>query len=108
MRSIADSIGKAAVLDQLAEESAELAKAALKMSRILRGKNPTPVTPRAAEKNLVEEFTDVMVVAAELGLRKDEKVAELKRNRWHKRLEKKHDAKRKRRPQTSGEKKRSR
>lgn len=96
MRSITDYIGKAAMYDQLAEESAELAKAALKMSRILRGKNPTPVTPKAAERNLVEEFTDVMVVAAELGLRKDDQIAKFKAKRWKRRLEKKNRSRRKR------------
>lgn len=37
-------IGKAAMLEQLAEEAAELAQAALKCARIERGENPTPVT----------------------------------------------------------------
>lgn len=78
------------------------------MSRILWDKNPTPVTPKATERNLVQEFTDVMVVTAEPGLRKDDKIAELKRNRWHKRLEKKHAAKRRCLPRSSGERKRSR
>ena len=38
-----EAIGSAAMLEQLAEESAELAQAALKAARILRDDNPTPV-----------------------------------------------------------------
>lgn len=38
---ISSAIGTPAVLEQLAEESAELAQAALKLSRKLRGENPT-------------------------------------------------------------------
>ena len=41
---IAVRIGAAAALDQLAEESAELTHAALKLARIWRGVNPTPVS----------------------------------------------------------------
>ena len=54
-----EAIGSAAMLEQLAEESAELAQAALKVARILRGDNPTPVTLKEAEEHLVEEYTDV-------------------------------------------------
>lgn len=41
---IIEEIGEAAMLEQLAEECTELAKAALKMARIIRKENPTPVT----------------------------------------------------------------
>ena len=37
-------LGEAEVLAQLAEECTELAQAALKMRRVLDGKNPTPDT----------------------------------------------------------------
>ena len=40
---IIEEIGEAAMLEQLAEECTELAKAALKMARIIRKENPTPV-----------------------------------------------------------------
>lgn len=39
-----EKIGLPAMHEQLAEEATELAKEALKMARILRGENPTPVT----------------------------------------------------------------
>ena len=40
---IVREIGSAAALEQLAEEASELTKASLKMARIIRGDNPTPV-----------------------------------------------------------------
>lgn len=43
---IIEEIGEAAMLEQLAEECTELAKAALKMARIIRKENPTPVTEK--------------------------------------------------------------
>lgn len=45
---IIEEIGEAAMLEQLAEECTELAKAALKMARIIRKENPTPVTEKDA------------------------------------------------------------
>ena len=53
-------IGRPAMLEQLAEEASELAKAALKLARIERDENPTPVTKDEAEMNLTEEYTDVV------------------------------------------------
>lgn len=44
---IIEEIGEAAMLEQLAEECTELAKAALKMARIIRKENPTPVTEKS-------------------------------------------------------------
>ena len=38
-----EKIGTSAKLEQLAEEAAELSQAALKLARVLRGENPTPV-----------------------------------------------------------------
>lgn len=58
---IAKKLTKAAALEQMAEEAAELAQAALKYARILRGENPTPVTEREAIGYLSEEVADVLV-----------------------------------------------
>ena len=60
MINIMEEIGEPAVLEQLAEECAELSKAALKLARILREENPTPVTRAAARAALTEEKEDVM------------------------------------------------
>ena len=70
-KKIVDYIGYPAMLEQLAEECAELGKAALKMARIVRKENPTPVTGEEALKNLREEYTDVVQCAMELGLKPD-------------------------------------
>lgn len=56
---IVETIGLSALLEQLAEESAELAQAALKTARVLRDENPTPVTYHDAWEHLVEEIADV-------------------------------------------------
>ncbi len=47
---IIKEIGTAAMLEQLAEECTELGKAALKMARIIRKDNPTPVTIEQAKE----------------------------------------------------------
>lgn len=69
---IIEEIGEAAMLEQLAEECTELAKAALKMARIIRKENPTPVTEKDAIANIREEYTDVVQCAGELSLTVDE------------------------------------
>lgn len=44
----------------LTEEALELALAALKLRRVLDGRNPTPVTKEQATANLLEEYGDVL------------------------------------------------
>lgn len=44
MGHMLDQIEEPAMYEQLAKECTELAKAALEMARIIRNKNPTPVT----------------------------------------------------------------
>lgn len=83
---IPQNIGAAALYEQLAEEASELAQAALKASRILRGNNPTPVKPAEARDNLIEEYTDVCLVAKLLGLNTDEVQSVRKKQRWVNRI----------------------
>ena len=59
--NIVAEIGLPAVLEQTAEEAAELSKACLKLARVIRGENPTPVTYDEALKDVKEESTDVSV-----------------------------------------------
>lgn len=80
-----EKIGEAAMLELFAEECTEAAQAALKLARIIRGENPTPVTRGFAVKNLVEEYTDVRICAKELGLHKDSAIAKAKRERFERR-----------------------
>lgn len=76
------------IYDQLAEEAAELAQAANKMARVLRGTNPTPKTEKEAKRDLVEEYTDVVTVCQNvLNIEADAMLADYKLYRWRKRLE---------------------
>lgn len=91
MDLIADRIGPAAMLELLAEESTELAHAALKMARRIRCENPTPVTMEDAESKLAEEMADVILVAKILkiqGIQFDNNAIGAKKlKRWFDRIE---------------------
>lgn len=57
------------LLEQLAEEAAELAKAALKLIRAEGlSNNTTPITAGQARTDLQEEFSDILMVAELLEL----------------------------------------
>lgn len=60
---IVDQIGEAAALEQLAEEATELSKAALKLARIVRRENPTPVDFDTAFRAFLEELGDTRLCA---------------------------------------------
>ncbi len=59
---IREKLDDCELLCQLAEEAAELSKAALKLRRVYDGTNPTPVDPYEAYDNLMEEVADVKLV----------------------------------------------
>lgn len=59
-------IGEEPLLELLGEECSELTHAALKMARVKRGENPTPVTEDKAKENLIEEIADVYLVLDEI------------------------------------------
>ena len=86
-----EKIGKAAMLEQLAEEAAELSQAALKLARVLRGENPTSVTRKEARKHLMEEYTDVWQCAMELMISVDYHQIDEKSERFWKRWEARED-----------------
>lgn len=81
-----DELSNADLYEQLAEEATELAQACLKMSRKLRGTNPTPLSIDEITKMLTEEFTDVVSVASILLVGVDSNLANAKRARWNDRL----------------------
>lgn len=85
-REIRQKVSEAALYEQLAEECVELAHAALKLARIKRGENPTPVSVEDAMGAVMEEYTDFRVVAYVLEMGWDIDVFEQKLIRWHKRL----------------------
>lgn len=82
----ADVLSEPARLEQLAEEAAELAHAALKLARFRRGENPTGRCEVELICDLEEELTDVFVAAMELPYRPMKEVELGKRKRWEKRL----------------------
>ena len=89
---VASQLSPAEVLAQVAEEAAELAKAARKLERVMYGKNYTPVTRDEAENALFEEIADVNVAVdvmlSKLGLSYD-RVTDIeaeKLARWARRL----------------------
>lgn len=57
---IAANLSDEDILCQIAEEAAELAKAALKLRRAMTRTNPTPITVGNAVDNLFEEYSDVV------------------------------------------------
>lgn len=85
---ILNHLSTAALLEQLAEEASELSQAALKLARVYRGENPTPVSELQANAHLREEFTDVFLVADILGLPVDWDQICYKTRRWKERLKK--------------------
>ena len=86
-----DYLNTVQLLNQLAEEAAELASAANKMIRIIDGANPTPVSAERGWENVLEEIADVQVCAGEiLNLDDWERVVNMrdeKTTRWMQRLE---------------------
>ena len=80
-----EKVGEPELLCQCAEECAEMAQAALKLARILRGINPTPVSEDEARQNLEEEFNDIINCADDLGLHVDRNLIQRKQERFLKR-----------------------
>lgn len=74
-------------LEQLAEEAVEVAHVALKLIRAggLTA-NPTPVTEDEAEKRLIEELGDVLIVCKALEIELPDIEDSPKWERWAKRL----------------------
>ena len=75
-----------ALYEQLAEECTELAHAALKVARIIRDENPTPVNLVDALNMVNEEFTDLMLVASVIELTIDDDALQKKIKRWNERM----------------------
>lgn len=92
---VINDIGVPATLELCAEECVELAHAALKMARKLRGENPTPKSMDDIIECLTEELGDVQInidKILEYGIvpKADvDAVKEFKRKRWEDRLREK-------------------
>ena len=76
------------LLIQIAEEAAELSKAALKVVRAMEG--DTPVPEAEARKNLIEEMADVMLtIRVKTSKMEDDEIKDtmvLKYQRWRDRI----------------------
>ena len=92
---VVNDIGVPATLELCAEEAVELAHAALKMARKLRGENPTPKSMDDIIDALTEELGDIQInidKILEYGIvsKADvDAVKEFKRKRWEERLREK-------------------
>lgn len=86
MNNIKELLSQPALYEQMAEEAAELAQAALKYARILRGENPPVATEKDVHENLIEELTDVVHCAKILELHVDPLQMDIKEVRWSRRL----------------------
>ena len=83
---VRDKVSMPALYAMLAEEAAELAHAACKAFRYTEGSNPTPLTSDDIYDMLIEEFSDVALIADILGIRPDEDIMNAKLKRWEERL----------------------
>jgi NTP pyrophosphatase (non-canonical NTP hydrolase) len=89
---IREKLSREELLTQLAEECAELSKAALKLRRVYNGGNPTPMTRADAYNNLIEEIADVTLCVEVLGFNSPENLYNIgqiwdeKLSRWEQRL----------------------
>lgn len=66
MTSIYEQTGEPAMLEQAAEECAELAQALLKLARAERGESPTPRSMVERQKRVLEEIADVETCLSQL------------------------------------------
>ena len=82
INKIREGIPLAAIYEQLAEEASELAQAALKKSRKLRGENYTPKSMEEIDKALEEEVTDVDLCLDVLNLAGSSELRSKKLDRW--------------------------
>lgn len=78
-------IPETASYEQAAEECCELAQALLKKARKYRAENYTPKTIEEINKDIQEEFTDVMLCMAVLGIKESPDILNEKLERWVKR-----------------------
>ena len=86
---VSDFLMEEDLLCQAAEEAVELAHAALKLARIVRGMNPTPVGYELAKAKLTEETADILVAIEQLQAidwKKVDELRDVKLERWLSRL----------------------
>lgn len=91
IKRVREYLDKPELFCQLAEECAELGKAALKLRRVMTNTNPTPYTESEVWENFTEEVADVMGVLKALEIPTDDagvqEIQKHKFQRWVRRLE---------------------
>ena len=99
---VLDSIGVYGAFQQIAEEASELAQAALKYLRFIKGVNPVYVNGVRADKNdsvfaqhlhdnIREELSDVVLACDVAGFKPYKSMMQWKLSRWRMRLEENSD-----------------
>ena len=85
---VKESLPVSEILAGLAEESSELAQAALKLRRVFDGTNPTPTSEDSAIEALHEEIADVQLYISMLDVNQKYISVIMKRKlqRWEERL----------------------
>ncbi len=92
MESILQTLKYDELLCQMAEETAELRQVAMKYRRKMGNVNPTTISWKKVEENLLEEIADVMLLAELLAWndpfawKRVEEIKKFKANRWVGRL----------------------
>lgn len=80
--SMVEHIGLAAIYEGIAEEAAELAAAAAKMGRILRGQNPTGINYDECKGRVVTELTHLSMYTSDIGLFPNNVIADQAKQRF--------------------------
>lgn len=85
-RDILNEIGEPAVLEQFAEEASKLSAAALKLSKILRGENPTPCSEEEAVEDLIDAFSAFRICEYVVTYAPKPELCDKKMAQWIKRI----------------------
>lgn len=95
MNTVKQKLPVVELLAGLAEEASELAQAALKLRRVMDGRNPTPKTHEQAMMELTEEIADVKLYVSLLDVdpRAVSEIMKHKLMRWEERLMKQEEQK---------------
>lgn len=82
LEKIRKSITVPAQLEQMAEECCELAQVLLKKARKIRNENFTPKDFDEINKDLLEEFSDVILCSKVINLNASDTIMKEKLDRW--------------------------
>lgn len=86
---VTDYLTQDELLAGLAEEAAELGQAALKLRRVMNGKNPTPIGAQEAMLAFDEEVADVELYLEQIALKDCDRIRGIRNRklaRWIERL----------------------